>query len=168
MSTGEPQLDLIYSFGCLACADDGNLAFAQQERMDQIDDGSAHAKPAWMVKLAETSMSWLDKLPDDLSELEMTAESIKDPLFRFFNREITVAASLLRQVRAEVEDLRGACAGEIKLTNDINALKDQLTMGIVPKSWCKYNIPDGIQIIVWIADFAERVKQYVIVCDVYV
>jgi len=146
--------------------DDGDgLAFAAQEIMSQVDSGAAHSKPSWMVKLGETSLSWLDKLPDELTTLEMTAESIKDPMFRFFNREVTVAAELLVQVRQEVENLRGACAGEIKLTNDINALKDDLVKGIVPSSWCKYNVPDGTQIIVWIADFAERVKQYQRVVD---
>lgn len=38
-------------------------------------------------------------LPTKISPLERTADSINDPLFRFLDREITVASKLLKVVR---------------------------------------------------------------------
>lgn len=42
---------------------------------------------------------WLEVLPASLEILERTAEKIKDPMFRYFEREVTIGANLLKLVR---------------------------------------------------------------------
>ena len=32
-------------------------------------------------------------------------------------------------------------------------------LGIIPKSWRRYNIPADLVVIQWVVDFSERVKQ---------
>jgi dynein heavy chain 1 len=113
-----------------------------------------------MTAMQTNCMSWMEKIPSELQELQITAVSIKDPLCRFFNREVSVAIDLLKQVRDDIEQLLEVCEGRGKLTNSINALKDDLIQGQVPKAWKKYTFPAGVTTIVWIADFVERCKQY--------
>jgi len=148
-------LDLLQKFLKMQTAADDDEAV-----IDAAASHAAHATPSWMVSMKSNCAAWLEKLPEDLPELEVTATSIKDPLFRFFNREVSGAASLLAQVRSDLEDLLDVCDGNGKLTNYINALKADLVQGSVPKAWQKYTFPNEVTTIVWVADFVERCKQY--------
>merc|ERR1719232_1320925 len=51
------------------------------------------------------------------------------------------------------------CQGEKKPTNHHRMLIEELAKGIIPKSWRRYSIPDGLTVIQWITDFSERIKQ---------
>lgn len=33
------------------------------------------------------------------------------------------------------------------------------SVGMIPKSWCRYTIPNGLTVIQWITDFSQRVRQ---------
>jgi dynein heavy chain 1 len=122
--------------------------------------GAAQAAPTWMIQMKSNCATWLEKLPEELPELEVTASSIKDPLHRFFNREVSMAVALLKQVRSDLETLLDVCDGNGKLTNYINALRADLIQGMVPKAWMKYTFPGDVTTIVWVADFVERCRQY--------
>jgi dynein heavy chain 1 len=132
---------------------------------DDSTKADAAAGPAWMRAVGDSCVSWLEKLPEELEELEMTATSIQDPLFRFFNREIEVATKLVKLVRFDLTEMEGVCNGSNKLTSALNALKDDLVKGAVPVAWQKYSVPRGITAAVWISDFAERVKQFIKVVE---
>jgi len=41
---------------------------------------------------------WTSILPDALPRLERTTENIKDPMFRYFEREVTIGSKLLALV----------------------------------------------------------------------
>lgn len=51
-----------------------------------------------MRTLQQQCMQWLQALPSHLAPLRRSADNIKDPLFRFFEREINVGIRLLIQV----------------------------------------------------------------------
>jgi len=51
------------------------------------------------------------------------------------------------------------CAGTKKQTNYHRQLTTALTKGIVPDRWLRYDIPFGMTVIQWIADFAQRAQQ---------
>jgi dynein heavy chain 1 len=64
-----------------------------------------------------------------LDRLKRTQKNIKDPLYRFFEREVSLGASLLETVRADLEDVQLICRGEKKQTNVHRQLTQSLTKG---------------------------------------
>lgn len=63
------------------------------------------------------------------------------------------------QVRADLTNVGGSCAGTIKQTNAIRSLMTDLVKGVVPRTWRAYKVPDAITANQWIADFGLRVDQ---------
>ncbi len=112
-----------------------------------------------MRSLQQQCTQWLQALPTQLQPLRRTAENIKDPLFRFFEREITVGIRLLQQVRADLSDVSNACAGTIKQTNAIRSLMTDLVKGVIPRPWRAYKVPDTLTANQWIVDFGMRINQ---------
>jgi len=52
-----------------------------------------------------------------LSAMKRTVENIRDPLFRFFEREVNAGIQMLADVRRDIEDAILICLGEKKQTN---------------------------------------------------
>uniref|UniRef100_A0A914Y4V7 Uncharacterized protein n=1 Tax=Panagrolaimus superbus TaxID=310955 RepID=A0A914Y4V7_9BILA len=61
--------------------------------------------PSWMIVLAETATRWLSALPQNVTKLKRTKDNIKDPLFRFFEREINLGLKLLSDIRCDLTDI---------------------------------------------------------------
>ena len=57
-------------------------------------------------------------------------ENIKDPLFRFFEREVNVGARLLHDVRQDMEDVMKVCQGDKKATNHHRSMMADLVKGV--------------------------------------
>ena len=55
---------------------------------------------------ANTS-GWLRLLPPSITPLKRTVENIKDPLYRFFEREVNFGLKLLQVVRLDLQDVAG-------------------------------------------------------------
>uniref|UniRef100_A0A914PHS0 Dynein heavy chain n=1 Tax=Panagrolaimus davidi TaxID=227884 RepID=A0A914PHS0_9BILA len=117
--------------------------------------------PSWMNVLAETANRWLSALPKNVTKLKRTKDNIKDPLFRFFEREINLGAKLLSDVRNDLTDILSVCRGETKQNNLIRSLTSSLNKGFVPSTWNRYTIPQSVTAVEWMNDFIERVKQLV-------
>ena len=52
-----------------------------------------------------------------LAPMKRTVENIRDPLFRFFEREVNAGIQMLADVRRDIEDAIHICLGEKKQTN---------------------------------------------------
>ena len=65
-----------------------------------------------------------------VSQLRRTVENIKDPLFRFFEREVNAGARLLLDVRRDIQEVMQVCQGEKKPTNHHRTLLAELAKGI--------------------------------------
>jgi dynein heavy chain 1 len=89
--------------------------------------------------------------------MQRTEEAIKNPLFRFLEREVTVAASLLKAVRADLIQLQEMCEGTRKSTNVLRLIAESIHAEIIPKKWNIYKVAD-ITATAWINDFVKRVK----------
>eukprot|EP00116_Pleurobrachia_bachei_P007938 sb/3468200/ len=96
---------------------------------------------------------------DDIPVLKRTVENIKDPLYRFFEREVTIGRNLLKTVLTDLRDIEQVCELKKKQTNYIRSLLSDLQKGIVPKSWLRYTVPSGVTINPWVIDFSERIRQ---------
>ena len=59
-----------------------------------------------------------------------TPETIKDPLFRFFERELTSGLELKRLVQIDITDVIEVCEGRKKPTNYHRSLMSDLSKGV--------------------------------------
>ncbi|XP_007951321.1 cytoplasmic dynein 1 heavy chain 1 [Orycteropus afer afer] len=138
--------------------DEDDLAYAEAEKKTRTDSTS-DGRPTWMRTLHTTASNWLQLIPQTLTHLKRTVENIKDPLFRFFEREVKMGAKLLQDVRQDLADVVQVCEGKKKQTNYLRTLINELVKGILPRSWSHYTVPAGMTVIQWVSDFSERVKQ---------
>ena len=99
----------------------------------------------------------LKVLPGQLQVMNRTSNSIQNPLFRFLEREVTVASTLLDTVRTDLVAIKEMCSGEKKSTNVLKKLAQDLHADVIPKKWRKYNIAN-IPVTEWIADLTKRVE----------
>lgn len=131
---------------------DDELAFSDADKEPKA--------PSWLNVICETAQRWLSALPSDLTKLKRTKENIKDPLFRFFEREINVGLKLLDDVRNDLTDIVALKEGK-KQNNHIRSLISSLNKGQVPGSWNRYTVPKSVTSMEWMLDFVERIKQLV-------
>eukprot|EP00051_Salpingoeca_urceolata_P022681 m.374555 g.374555 ORF g.374555 m.374555 type:complete len:4634 (-) comp20005_c1_seq12:280-14181(-) len=115
--------------------------------------------PHWMREVLTMCEQWLQLLPDMISVMTRTEDSIKDPMFRFFEREVTMGSNLLKKVRKDIGAVIDCCNGKIKQTNDLRQLLQDLQHQHVPKGWQQYSIPRGLAVGLWMLDFVERCTQ---------
>lgn len=108
--------------------DEDDLAYAETEKKARTDSTS-DGRPAWMRTLHTTASNWLHLIPQTLSPLKRTVENIKDPLFRFFEREVKMGAKLLQDVRQDLADVVQVCEGKKKQTNYLRTLINELVKG---------------------------------------
>ncbi|CAH8525652.1 unnamed protein product [Dicrocoelium dendriticum] len=123
------------------------------------------SRPAWMRQLLTSATSWLCLLPKSLKRLTRTTENLRDPLYRFFEREVNSGANLLSSVRHDLEVVIAVCSGEQKPTNRHRNLMSELVKGLIPDDWQRYTIPKNMTVIQWINDFALRIKQLIMISE---
>lgn len=129
--------------------DDDELAYStqQDELLDKSGASSLKAqedgRPSWMKVLHNSALTWLELLPKNLNTLRRTVENIKDPLYRYFEREVSSGARLLQTVVSDLQDVLFICQGEKKQTNYHRQMLSELVRGILPKSWRRYTVPIG-------------------------
>ena len=61
--------------------------------------------------------------------MNRTVESIKNPLFRFFDRENQIGHTLLKKIRKDLDDIKHVCDGVLKQTNHLRMLLNCFTKG---------------------------------------
>merc|ERR1712073_278746 len=105
------------------------------------ETGVVEGRPAWMRTLHSSSSGWLSLLPASLTPLKRTVENIKDPLYRFFEREVNFGVKLLGTVRQDLEDVVAITSSGKKQTNHHRSLITTLTKGMIPASWVRYKVP---------------------------
>ena len=64
-----------------------------------------------------------------LTPMKRTAESIKNPLFRFFDRENQIGCNLLKKMQQDLSEIKLVCEGKLKQTNHLRMLLSCLTKG---------------------------------------
>lgn len=140
--------------------DEDELAYSAEDTTRiHTDEKYEDGRPSWMKTLHNSASTWLELLPKTLQILKRTAENIKDPLYRYFEREVNSGSRLLRDVIHDLEDVVLICQGDKKQTNYHRAMLSDLVKGIIPGSWRRYTVPRGCTVIQWITDFSERIKQ---------
>ncbi|XP_050295050.1 dynein heavy chain, cytoplasmic isoform X2 [Anthonomus grandis grandis] len=139
--------------------DDDELAYKVDESSPTDPNAQIDGRPSWMKTLHNSALTWLQLLPKSLQTLRRTVENIKDPLYRYFEREVNSASRLLIDVIHDLNDVLLICQGEKKQTNYHRTMLAELVRGIIPANWHRYTVPKGCTVIQWITDFSQRVKQ---------
>ncbi|XP_063589421.1 dynein heavy chain, cytoplasmic-like isoform X5 [Penaeus indicus] len=138
--------------------DDDELAYGGDESPG-TERREVEGRPSWMITLNQSAVTWLSLLPELVITLRRTVDNIKDPLYRYFEREVNSGAKLLRIVRNDLNDVILICKGEKKQTNYHRTMVSLLVKGIIPDQWKLYTVPRGATVSQWVTDFAQRVKQ---------
>ena len=120
---------------------------------------TAAVQPAWMKGLRSNAIAWLQSLPQGVSTLRSDADSISDPLFRFWAREHRTGTALLKTVRADLQEVISVCDGETRQTNHNRMLLNELPKGTIPANWKRYAVPKAMSLGIWIADLKARLEQ---------
>jgi dynein heavy chain 1 len=87
-------------------------------------------QPLWMRQLQQATIEWKKLLPVSLVPIKRTIDNIKDPLFRFFEREINTGLVLIKKVIQDLEDVLSICKGDKKQTNYHRQLLKDLAKGL--------------------------------------
>jgi dynein heavy chain 1 len=127
---------------------------------EEEDVGEEEVKQSdWMRSLGSSVAAWMKLLPSSLPSLKRSAENIKDPMYRFIEREAKMASSILRNVRLDLAELQAICGGTKKQTNHHRVIGMELMRGVIPRTWIHYKIPSTLTVATWLADFGQRLKQ---------
>lgn len=89
--------------------DEDELAYSNEESLVTPREAEADGRPSWMRTLHNSASTWLQLLPKNLPTLKRTVENIKDPLYRYFEREVNSGAKLLQDVIHDLEDIVLIC-----------------------------------------------------------
>ena len=116
-------------------------------------------QPAWMRTLLERCKEWLALLPQKFATLPPQPAESQDPLYRLFAREGSIGRKLLDQVRKDLADVVKVCQGELKQTNHLRILLNDLPKGTIPNHWRRYKVSKSMGVSGWIANFAKRLEQ---------
>ena len=124
-----------------------------------------------MSSLLNQATTWTAKLPVEPKTLQFDP---RDPLARYFAREVQTGIKLLRQVKKHLSNLIAVCEGtflffcslfqlylkgKMKQTNETRDLCDSLTKQLIPKQWRKYKFSPHFTAAQWIGDFCARIEQ---------
>jgi dynein heavy chain 1 len=90
---------------------------------------TSDTRPVWMKQLHNSCITWLKLLPTKVTMMQRTAENIKDPLFRFFEREVNTGSKLLTIVQSDLRDIIAVCETKNKQTNYHRHLISDLIKG---------------------------------------
>jgi len=135
-----------------------NTKLIQGTEDDAGEDESKDGKVQWLVQLQKMCEAMLNLLPGQLDILDRKKGDIQNPLFRFLEREVTVASKLLDTVRSDLILLIEMCKGERKSTNILRILADALRADVIPQKWRVYTVAN-ISATAWVSDFVRRVDQ---------
>ena len=109
----------------------------------------------WLTALGSKVKKLREALPSQIEALQRTGTSITHPFFRFLEREITVASSLLDEVKEDLRQLYELCTGERRSTNVLRTLAQALHSDTIPTKWRKYAV-GNISATDWLIDFKNR------------
>ena len=85
-------------------------------------DGGAETflRPAWMSSLLNQAQAWIVKLPQEPKSLQFDP---RDPLARYFAREVQTGIKLLRLVKKHLGELVAVCEGIFSFFKKIKSSK---------------------------------------------
>jgi dynein heavy chain 1 len=85
---------------------------------------------------------------------------MNNPLFRFLEREVTVASKLLNAIIKYSGDIQDMCNGKTLATNVLRELCKEIHSDAVPKMWVTFVFDPTINLTNYIIDLQKRFEQF--------
>lgn len=85
---------------------------------------------------------------------------MNNPLFRFLEREVTVASKLLVSIHKNSTDTQDLCNGKTLATNYLRELAKDIHADSVPKPWVSFTIDPSLSLTNYILDLQRRFDQF--------
>jgi dynein heavy chain len=103
----------------------------------------------------------LDKYGEKLFEVEDLVRSLDDvgPYQNVFIQEMDVMNVLLAELKRSIKELQLGFAGELTMSEPMEALMDSLYMDKLPASWAKRSWPSLRPLASWAGNFSARLTQ---------
>ncbi|EPR57558.1 dynein heavy chain [Toxoplasma gondii GT1] len=141
-----------------------SLSAQLTSQMSSEMEGAAGS--SWLSDLVPGVQAMIGLLPQVVPDVRRTEETVKDPMFRCFEREITVARRLLATIQDALAQLLLVCKGEAKLTNALRDLAQRISSSEVPPEWKGvFTSAPELTLAEWIEDFSRRLKHLMLVAQ---
>jgi dynein heavy chain 1 len=136
----------------------GNTGTLKAEKKKEGEKRRASALINPLADLGAKVHEMLENLPDSLEQLQRSEASLRDPLWRCYDREAGFGKSLLKKVRQDLSLLSAACEGTAKSTNEVRQLIQDLTTDQVPKAWQRFAMAK-VTATQYLGDLVKRLEQ---------
>ncbi|EGG19081.1 cytoplasmic dynein heavy chain [Cavenderia fasciculata] len=97
------------------------------EPSSSSESGKEQQEDKSKLKLKNLINDWIKTIPKPMKQPKRTAQNIKDPLFRCFEREITIVTKLIKKITTDLNSINELLAGTIKQTNYLRSLTGSIT-----------------------------------------
>lgn len=132
----------------------------EQVTLEKKKEEKKNKQVKWLSEVNQKVSTYLNIIPKNISKLERTENLMNNPLFRFLEREVTVASKLLGTIQKNSVDTQDLCNGRILATNVLRELAKDIHADIVPKSWITFTIDPNINLTSYILDLQKRFEQF--------
>jgi dynein heavy chain 1, cytosolic len=85
--------------------------------LEKKKEDSKNSQLKWLSEVNEKVTKYIKILPKEVKKLARTEDLMNNPLFRFLEREVTVASKLLNIITKNSGDIQDMCEGRTLATN---------------------------------------------------
>jgi dynein heavy chain 1 len=128
----------------------------EQVTLEKKKEDKKDQQLKWISEVNEKVSRFLTIIPGSIKKLERTESKMNNPLFRFLEREVTVASKMLNNIKKNSIDIQDLCNGKILATNLLRELAKDIHGDVVPKSWINFIIDPTINLTSYIVDLQHR------------
>lgn len=89
----------------------------EEVTLEKKKEEKKNSQLKWLSEVNEKVTKYSQILPKELRRLERTEELMNNPLFRFLEREVTVASKLLNNIQRYSGDIKDMTSGKTLATN---------------------------------------------------
>jgi dynein heavy chain len=133
-----------------------NVLAELQPRESSEEEGSS---PQHVAEMALNDIE--DRFQEKGFDIEEIAETLEErgPFQNVFLQECDAVNGLLREMKRSLNELNLGFAGELTMSDAMEALQDALFMERVPTSWAKLAWPSLRSLGAWLHDLSARIGQ---------
>lgn len=132
----------------------------EQVTLEKKKEDKKNKQVKWLSDVNEKVIKYLEILPKEISKLARTEDNMNNPLFRFLEREVTVASKLLGKIDKNCADTLDLCNGKILATNVLRDLAQDIHADAIPKAWVSFIMDPTITLTNYVMDLQKRFNQF--------
>ena len=137
------------------------LAFATLLELQPREAGSDEGAASPMQVAEMVAADVMDRFGEKKFDVDDIARSLDDqgPYQNVFMQEMDVHNVLLAEIVRSLNELKLGFAGELTMSDAMEALLNALYMDAIPASWAKRAWPSKRGLVSWLSNFTQRLNQ---------